>query len=111
MASITGMLPSDVQVLRDGIQKTIPAADLVVGDVVFVGLGNKIPADLRFIEVSSDLKLDRAVLTGESEPIAGAVDETDPNFLETKNVALQGTLCVSGSGRGVCVQTGESSQY
>ncbi len=94
MDSIASMLPSDVNVLRDGHKKTVPAADLVNGDIVYVTLGNKIPADLRFIEVSSDLKVDRAVLTGESEPISGTVDSTDENFLETQNVALQGTLCV-----------------
>jgi sodium/potassium-transporting ATPase subunit alpha len=100
MASIKGMLPSDVMVIRDGHQVEIPARDLVTGDIVQISLGNKLPADVRFIEVSSDLKLDRAVLTGESEPINGVVDSTDANFLETKNVGLQGTLCVSGSGMG-----------
>lgn len=94
MDSIANMLPSDVNVLRDGHKVSVPAADLVNGDIVFVTLGNKIPADLRFVEVSSDLKVDRAVLTGESEPISGTVDPTDENFLETKNAALQGTLCV-----------------
>ena len=50
--------------------------------------------------MSSDLKLDRAVLTGESEPIAATIDTTDKNILETKNIGLQGTLVVSGSGKG-----------
>jgi sodium/potassium-transporting ATPase subunit alpha len=109
MNSIANMLPSDVTVLRDCVKKQVPAADLVIGDFVFVGLGNKIPADLRFVEVSSDLKLDRAVLTGESEPITGTVDYTNENFLETKNIALQGTLCVGGSGMGVVVQTGDNT--
>lgn len=42
MASIAGMLPSDVNVLRDGRQMTIPAKDLVVGDLVYVSLGAKV---------------------------------------------------------------------
>jgi len=100
MASIANLLPSDVIVLRDGSQSHIDAKDLVTGDIVFVGLGNKLPADLRFVEVSSDFKIDRAVLTGEAEPIRGTVDSTDVNMLETKNIGLQGTLCVSGSGQG-----------
>ena len=100
MASIKGMLPADVMVLRDGRQVEIPAKNLVTGDIVQISLGNKLPADVRFIDVSSDLKLDRAVLTGESEPIAGMINSTDNNFLETKNIGLQGTLCVSGSGTG-----------
>jgi sodium/potassium-transporting ATPase subunit alpha len=73
---------------------------LVTGDIIQISLGDKIPADVRFIDTSSDLKLDRAVLTGESEPVAGVINSTDVNFLETKNVGLQGTLCVSGSGQG-----------
>jgi sodium/potassium-transporting ATPase subunit alpha len=67
---------------------------------VCVSLGNKLPADLRFIDVSSDLKIDRSVLTGEAAPIAATVESTDANMLETKNIGLQGTLCVAGSGRG-----------
>lgn len=67
---------------------------------VVVSLGNKLPADLRFVDASSDLKLDRSVLTGESEPIAASIESTDDNILETRNIGLQGTLCVSGSGKG-----------
>jgi sodium/potassium-transporting ATPase subunit alpha len=100
MASIAGMIPAEVIALRDGAQVHIPAKDLVPGDIVYVSLGNKLPADVRFIDVSSDLKIDRAVLTGESEPIPGSIEQTDANMLETRNIGLQGTLCVSGSGVG-----------
>lgn len=50
-------------------------------------------------------------MTGESEPIPGAVDCTDQNILETKNIGLQGTLCVSGSGRAIVVQTGSNTVF
>lgn len=59
------MLPSDVLVLRDSVQAKIPAKELVPGDIVTIGMGEKIPADLRLIEVSSDLQFDRSILTGE----------------------------------------------
>src|SRR5690606_9479022 len=101
MASITGVLPDRCTVLRDGQRMEIEACDLVVGDVVYVKSGNKIPADLRFIEVSSDSKFDRAILTGESEPISGTTSSTDDNYLETKCIGLQGTHCVSGTATGV----------
>ena len=65
MASIKDMLPSDVLVLRDGTERSLAAAELVPGDLVRVGMGQKIPADLRLIEVDGDLKFDRSVLTGE----------------------------------------------
>ncbi|KAI0735310.1 sodium-potassium ATPase [Earliella scabrosa] len=111
MSSIKGMLPSDVLVLRDGNQVKLPASELVNGDLIYVGLGEKVPADLRLIQVSGDLRFDRSILTGESEPVAGRVDSTDRNFLETKNIALQGTHCVSGSGMGVVILTGDNTVF
>ena len=144
MASIKGMLPSDVLVLRDGGQTKVSAKELVPGDLVTISMGEKVPADLKLIEVSADLQFDRSILTGEacfsfhhrlpqsikfsiiyqSEPVYGRVVMTDENFLEvgllaedivdrltytlqTKNVALQGTHCVSGSGFGLVIQTGD----
>lgn len=111
MASISGMLPTEVLALRDGREQLVPAESLVTGDIVRIRLGDKVPADMRFLEVSSDLKVDRSVLTGESEPISASVNETDPNFLETRNVALQGTLVVGGAGWGLVVQTGDNTVF
>ncbi|KAI0316640.1 sodium-potassium ATPase [Amylostereum chailletii] len=108
MASIKDMLPADVVVIRDGAQSSMAASELVPGDIVNVVLGQKVPADLRLVEVSTDLKFDRSVLTGESEPISGRVDMTDEN---TKNIALQGTLCVNGSGMGLVIQTGDNTVF
>lgn len=59
------MLPSDVLVLRDGNQAKLPASELVNGDLIYIGLGEKVPADLRLIQVSGDLRFDRSILTGE----------------------------------------------
>jgi sodium/potassium-transporting ATPase subunit alpha len=64
MASITSMLPDHCLVLRDGVRTEIVAVDIVPGDVLYIKAGNKLPADVRFIEVSSDAKFDRAILTG-----------------------------------------------
>ncbi|EJT99446.1 sodium-potassium ATPase [Dacryopinax primogenitus] len=111
MASITNMLPADVSIIRDGQQRTIPAPQLVPGDIVNISLGQKLPADMRLLDVSGDLRFDRAVLTGESIPVAATVEKTDENFLETKNIALQGTLCVAGSGLGVVIQTGDLTVF
>lgn len=64
MASIKDMLPDECQVVRDGVQMTLFASDLVPGDVLLVKAGNKLPADIRLVEVSSDVKFDRSILTG-----------------------------------------------
>ncbi|KAL1922281.1 uncharacterized protein VTP21DRAFT_9820 [Calcarisporiella thermophila] len=106
MKSILNMIPSECLVLRDGQLRKMPATNLVVGDIVHLKLGNKVPADIRLLQTSNDLKLDRSILTGESDAIDGVVDCTDDNFLESKNIALMGTHVVNGSGAGVVVLTG-----
>lgn len=111
MASIKGMLPEDCLTRRDGQNASIPAHELVPGDIVFVKAGDKLPADLRFVQVSSDAKFDRAVLTGESVPLAATVDSTDDNYLETKCIGLQGTHCTSGKCTGLVVSIGDKTVF
>lgn len=70
MKSIKGMMASDATVIRNGKEVKIPASDIVVGDLVVLINGTKVPADLRLIE-SNDLRFDRSMLTGESEAVEG----------------------------------------
>jgi len=63
MKSIKGMMPSDAVVVRGGVEMHVNVSDLVVGDVVLLTNGSKVPADLRLIE-SNDLKFDRSMITG-----------------------------------------------
>ncbi|KAL2020915.1 hypothetical protein VTK56DRAFT_7802 [Thermocarpiscus australiensis] len=109
MSSIMDLLPAETVVLRDGRKKRIPATELVSGDVVFLEIGNKVPADMRLLSHSGDIRFDRSVLTGESDEIEGAVDCTDPNFLESRNITLMGCIVCNGSGVGVVVLTGARS--
>ncbi|KAF2692005.1 calcium ATPase [Lentithecium fluviatile CBS 122367] len=111
MASIGTMLPDQCIVIRDGAQVNISALDMVPGDVVVIKQGNKLPADVRFVEVSSDAMFDRAILTGESEPVNATIDSTEDNYLETQNIGMQGTHCISGSCVGVCVATGDNTIF
>jgi sodium/potassium-transporting ATPase subunit alpha len=111
MSSIKDMLPEQCQVTRNGQLIHIPAADIVPGDLVVVKAGNKLPADIRFIKVSSDAKFDRSVLTGESRPIPATVDHTDTNYLETRNIGLQGTHCILGTCVGIVVATGDKTVF
>lgn len=66
MASIGTMLPDQCIVVRDGSQANISSLEMVPGDVVVIKQGNKLPADVRFVEVSSDAMFDRSILTGNS---------------------------------------------
>eukprot|EP00183_Erythrolobus_madagascarensis_P000033 CAMPEP_0185848374 /NCGR_PEP_ID=MMETSP1354-20130828/3282_1 /TAXON_ID=708628 /ORGANISM="Erythrolobus madagascarensis, Strain CCMP3276" /LENGTH=1170 /DNA_ID=CAMNT_0028548765 /DNA_START=32 /DNA_END=3544 /DNA_ORIENTATION=- len=110
MEAFKNFLPPQALVHRDGKQLQIPAKDLVVGDVVDVKLGDKIPADLRIIK-NAKLKVDNSSLTGEPEPQARAVDCTDENPLETRNLAFFGTLAVDGTATGVVVLTGDRTVF
>ena len=65
MKSIKSLIAEDASVIRDGKQLILPATDIVVGDVVLLGPGDRVPADLRIVEASSDLRFDRSLLTGE----------------------------------------------
>jgi sodium/potassium-transporting ATPase subunit alpha len=65
MASIVTMLPDNCLLLRDGAQITVVASEIVPGDVLYIKAGNKLPADVRFVDISSDAKFDRSILTGE----------------------------------------------
>ncbi|KAI1642738.1 calcium ATPase [Daldinia loculata] len=111
MSSIKNMLPEDSIVIRNSVQASLDAQELVPGDIVCIKAGNKLPADMRFLQVSSDAKFDRSILTGESLPLAATVDSTDNNYLETRCIGLQGTHCVSGSCTGLVVATGDRTVF
>lgn len=74
MSSILSLLPENASVLRNGQHITIAPADLVPGDIVTLTSGNKVPADMRIIEASSDVRFDRSVLTGETEEVKGTTE-------------------------------------
>jgi sodium/potassium-transporting ATPase subunit alpha len=106
MRSILDLLPSDALLLRDGHWSKVSTTEIVAGDIVKVQIGNKVPADLRLIETSGDVRFDRSMLTGETEDVEGAVSETDSNFLETRNIAAMGTSVTNGQAIGVVVLIG-----
>ncbi|CAF0901274.1 unnamed protein product [Brachionus calyciflorus] len=105
MKSIKNMMPSSATVIRNGTEKKIPVEEVVVGDLVLLSYGNKVPADVRIIE-THDLKFDKSMLTGESEAIEGTLECTDDRYVESKNIAFMTTLITNGQGKGIVVATG-----
>ncbi|KAJ3040019.1 hypothetical protein HDU99_010191, partial [Rhizoclosmatium hyalinum] len=101
MGKINNLLASEATVIRGGKSMTIPSTNVVVGDIVELRLGAKIPADCLVFEASSDLAVDRSILTGESIPVAGTTNATDVSFLESKNVGFMGTMVLNGSAKAV----------
>ena len=59
------ILPDDVVILRDSVQTTLPAASLVPGDLAQISMGQKVPANVKLIDISGDLMFNRSVLTEE----------------------------------------------
>lgn len=74
MSSIKTMLPEECLLLRNGAKQQFQGADIVPGDILYIKMGDKIPADVRFIETSPDARFDRSILTGETAPLRGTVD-------------------------------------
>ncbi|XP_068098328.1 potassium-transporting ATPase alpha chain 2-like [Hyperolius riggenbachi] len=106
MAGFKNMVPQQALVLRDGKRVEMLAEKLVVGDIVFIKGGDKIPADLRIIE-SHGCKVDNSSLTGESEAQSRVTDCTDENPLETKNIGFYSTTCLEGAASGMVINTGD----
>ena len=75
---------------------TIKAEDLVIGDIVDVKFGDRVPADIRIIE-SRGFKVDNSSLTGESDALSRSPECTHNNPLETKNLAFFSTNAVEGN--------------
>ena len=94
--------------LRDGKLAQIEASHLVPGDVVFVRMGDKNPADI-LVFSSSDCKVDNSSLTGESEPQERVKDNDMQNPLEATNLMFNSTLVVSGEAYGIVIRTGDST--
>ncbi|KAM5131993.1 potassium-transporting ATPase alpha chain 2-like [Mantella aurantiaca] len=106
MAGFKNMVPQQALVLRDGKRIELLAENLVVGDIVYIKGGDKIPADLRMLE-SQGCKVDNSSLTGESEAQPRGVECTDENPLETKNLGFYSTTCLEGTACGIVINTGD----
>jgi Ca2+-transporting ATPase len=112
LAALKKLAAPDAQVLRDGHRQSVPAYNLVPGDIVFLEAGNFVPADIRLLE-AINLRVEEASLTGESLPVhknaASVLDKNVP-LGDRKNTAFMGTLVSYGRGRGVVTSTGMRTQ-
>ncbi|WP_156290399.1 calcium-translocating P-type ATPase, SERCA-type [Oceanobacillus salinisoli] len=95
-------------VLRDGKWEKIPSKEIVVGDIVRMNSGDRIPADVRIIK-SNSMETEESALTGESLPVvkhASAIQRDNLEAQDQANMGFMGTLVTRGSGIGVVVGTG-----
>lgn len=112
LAKIQEMMAQHATVYRDGQRQDVDAADLVVGDVVFLEAGDNVPADLRIVS-ADNLRIEESALTGETNSVI-KTDEalTDPDvpLADRVNMAYSSTAVTSGSGIGIVVATGEQTE-
>jgi Mg2+-importing ATPase len=100
-------------VRRGGIVSEVESRDLVPGDIVFLKIGDVVPADMRLLEVD-EFTSDESILTGESLPVekqAGPVSITAEQPSELSNIAFMGTAVAGGSAEGVVIATGSRTQF
>jgi len=111
MVAIRKMLALKASVLRGGERRAIAGDALVPGDIVLLGAGDKVPADLRLLRAHG-LQIQESILTGESVPVEKHIRPVQRDALlgDRACIAYSGTLVTSGLGRGVVVATGVDSE-
>ncbi|MDR2145382.1 MAG: cation-transporting P-type ATPase, partial [Tannerella sp.] len=111
LEDIKKLLSLKAQVIRDGKRLEIDASELTVGDVVLLSPGDKIPADLRLVR-TDNLRIEESPLTGESAPTEKQPDilPEDTMLGDRINMAFSSTTVSAGTGMGVVVGVGESTE-
>ncbi|MBT8103486.1 MAG: cation-transporting P-type ATPase [Gammaproteobacteria bacterium] len=112
MEALRGFVRVDCVVLRSGKVCTTAAEQLVPGDIVLFEAGDLVVADMRLI-AASKLTIDESTMTGESLPVhkhTEKLDEETP-VLDRQNMAFKGTSVTRGSGKGVVVGTGKTTEF
>ncbi|KAE9554221.1 hypothetical protein FO519_002585 [Halicephalobus sp. NKZ332] len=110
ISGFQSVIPVDTTVLRSGRKIRVNAADLVIGDLVWIKTGDRIPADLRMIH-TEELQLETSWLSGEVEPLS-YTHESAPEgkgVFESQNVVFSGCSVTSGRGLGVVIRIGNST--
>src|SRR5512145_2126905 len=109
--SLRRMMTTQASVLRDGQWQSIDSTGLVVGDIVKMQSGDKVPADVRLLSCR-DLQVDESALTGESIPVAKKEDVLAPETIlaDRRNMAYAGTLVTYGQAQAVIVAIGDNTE-
>jgi P-type Ca2+ transporter type 2C len=111
VAALRQMSAANAHVVRDGERQTLPATELVPGDIILLEEGDTIPADARLIE-STALQTAEAALTGESVPVSKDTRPIDDEagVGDRHNMVFSGTAATYGHGRAVVVATGMQTE-
>jgi Ca2+-transporting ATPase len=115
LEKLANLVPHMCTVLRDGrVLDSFPAKELVVGDLVLLSTGDKVPADCRVVD-SVELRVDESSLTGENHPVSktgeGLAVGTAPPVTQQVNVVFAGTLVNAGRGRALVLAVGDQTEF
>lgn len=110
-AAIKAMVSANAVVLRNGRKVAVEASLLVPGDIVYLASGDRLPADVRWLE-TSNLQVTEAMLTGESAPIAKNLEPVEGSapLGDRACMGFTGTLVFTGQGVGLVVATGDGAE-
>jgi cation-transporting P-type ATPase F len=111
IAALARTMVAEATVLRAGLKRRVSSAEVVPGDLVFLQSGDKVPADMRLIELR-DLQIDESTLTGESVPVKKkrGILAHDTVLADRRNMAYASTLVTYGQGTGVVVAIGNATE-
>lgn len=112
VAALSSLGAPAATVIRDGTPAKVPASELVAGDLIVLGPGDRVPADIRLLD-SAALRVDESSLTGESVPVgkdATAVLSGDTELGDRATMVYAGTLVTAGKAKGVVVATAQATE-
>lgn len=113
--ALKDLQPENARVLRDGEMVTIPARELVPGDIVEIRVGDKVPADIRLLSMKTTaIRVEQAQMTGESTSVNKEIDalpKGSESVIQAKvNMLFATTVVVNGLGRGIVTEIGMKTE-
>jgi len=111
ISALAKSIVTETTVIRDGLRQRLASEDLVPGDIVVLSSGDKVPADMRLLQVH-EMRIAEAALTGESLPVNKSTIALSGSVVlaDQSNMAFLSTLVTSGQGIGLVTATGDSSE-
>jgi len=111
LARLKELTQPTTRVIREGAEKEIVTGDVVVGDIIILSEGVRVPADARLVE-STGLLINEAPLTGESLPVRKNAEVTAQKAPEDKTyLVFSGTTVLDGEGKAIVIAVGENSEF
>ncbi|RPI77470.1 MAG: cation-transporting P-type ATPase [Desulfobacteraceae bacterium] len=109
--SLAKSMVAEATVIRNGNKQRIRASELTIGDVVVLQSGDKVPADLRILQLR-ELQIDESTLTGESVPVIKQTQSLPPDIVlaDRTNMGYSSTLVTYGTGTGIVAAIGNNTE-